>query len=82
MQSLQKVLIIPVINIWPDLYSKTSKNRMRSTMKIVFLNGPCHISINGPTSYSKKARAVVVVTRAVESMICLNDTINQINHML
>ena len=80
MQNLQSVLIIPVINIWPDLYSKTSKNRMRSTMKIVFLNGPCHISINGPTNYSKEAKAVV--TRAVESMICLNDTINQINHML
>ena len=36
-------------------------------MKIVFLNGLCHISIKGPTSYSKEAKAVV--TRAVESMI-------------
>ena len=49
-------------------------------MKIVFVNRVCHISINGPTSYSKEAKAVVTI--AVESIICLDNTINQINHIL
>ena len=49
-------------------------------MKIVFLNWLCHISINSLTSYSKEAKGVV--TRVMESIICLESTINQINHML
>ena len=82
MQNLQKFLIIPVINIWPELVASTVKQikTARSAMKIVFFNGLCHISINGSTSYSKEPKAVVTTT--VESMICPNDSINQINHML
>ena len=80
---MQKVLVILVTNIWPEQVASTVKEvkkRVRSTMKIAFLNELYHISVNGPTSDSKEAKAVV--TRAVESIICLDNTTNQINHML
>ena len=44
--------------------SKKQVKKVRSTMKMSFLNGLCHISNNGPTSYSKEAKGVV--KRAVE----------------
>ena len=44
--------------------SKKQVKKVRSTMKMSFLNRLCHISNNGPTSYSKEAKGVV--KRAVE----------------
>ena len=60
-------LIVPVSNAWPERGASTVKRvktRMRSTMKNDLLNGLLHLSINGPTTNSNEAKAVI--TKAVE----------------